>query len=146
AEDHVSMGANEARHVLAMTDDLAKVLALELMTAAQALDLRRDMINAARGLAGKSDAEGFAAKVRGEPKRNDEAHAAYLADIEGLRTELAAAGEFGPGPAIAAAHAAIRERIGYLERDRALDGDVRMAVQLVDDNSVLDAVRAAVNA
>jgi len=146
AEDHVSMGANEARHVLAMTDDLAKVLALELMTAAQALDLRRDMINAARALAGQSDAEGFAAKVRGEPKQNDEAHAAYLRDIEGLRAELAAAGEFGPGPAIAAAHAAIRERIGYLERDRALDGDVRMAVQLVDDNSVLDAVRAAMNA
>jgi histidine ammonia-lyase len=95
AEDHVSMGANEARHVLAMTDDLAKVLALELMTAAQALDLRRDMINAARALAGQSDAEGFAAKVRGEPKQNDEAHAAYLQDIEGLRAELAAAGEFG---------------------------------------------------
>jgi histidine ammonia-lyase len=34
------MGANEARHVLAMADDLGKVLALELYTAAQALDLR----------------------------------------------------------------------------------------------------------
>jgi len=43
AEDHVSMGANEARHVLAMADDLGKVLALELMTAAQALDLRRPL-------------------------------------------------------------------------------------------------------
>ncbi|MEO6064932.1 MAG: aromatic amino acid ammonia-lyase, partial [Lysobacterales bacterium] len=51
AEDHVSMGANEARHVLAMTDDLGKVLALELYTAAQALDLRRDMIHSARQLA-----------------------------------------------------------------------------------------------
>src|SRR3546814_8080902 len=40
AEDHVSMGANESRHVLAMADDLGKVLALELYTAAQALDLR----------------------------------------------------------------------------------------------------------
>jgi histidine ammonia-lyase len=40
AEDHVSMGANEARHVLAMAEDLGKVLALELYTAAQALDLR----------------------------------------------------------------------------------------------------------
>ena len=38
AEDHVSMGANEARHVLAMTQDLGKVLGLELFTAAQALD------------------------------------------------------------------------------------------------------------
>ena len=53
AEDHVSMGANEARHVLEMTDDLGQVLALELYTAAQALDYRRDMINAARKLARK---------------------------------------------------------------------------------------------
>src|SRR3546814_1596277 len=44
AEDHVSMGANESRHVLAMADDLGQVLALELYTAAQALDLRREMI------------------------------------------------------------------------------------------------------
>ena len=63
AEDHVSMGANEARHVLAMADDLGKVLALELYTAAQALDLRPDMINAARKLASGTDAEAFAAKI-----------------------------------------------------------------------------------
>ena len=41
AEDHVSMGANEARHVLAMVEDLGKVLALELMTAAQAQLMER---------------------------------------------------------------------------------------------------------
>src|SRR3546814_3305029 len=41
AEDHVSMGANESRHVLAMPDDLGQVLALELYHAAQALDLRQ---------------------------------------------------------------------------------------------------------
>ena len=51
AEDHVSMGANEGRHVLDMTADLGHVLALELYTAAQALDYRRDMINAARAVA-----------------------------------------------------------------------------------------------
>ena len=31
AEDHVSMGANEARHVLAMANDLGKVLAHALL-------------------------------------------------------------------------------------------------------------------
>src|SRR3546814_1310308 len=51
AEDHVSMGANEARHVLEMTEDLGHVLALELYTAAQALDYRQAMLNAARRLA-----------------------------------------------------------------------------------------------
>ena len=97
AEDHVSMGANEARHVLAMVDDLGKVLALELMTAAQALDFRVRMVE----------------------------------------------GEAHPGRAVAAAHAAIRERIAFLDRDRALDGDVRAALALVDEGTVLAAVRAA---
>ena len=95
AEDHVSMGANEARHVLAMADDLGKVLALELMTAAQALDLRLGMVE----------------------------------------------GEARPGRAVAAAHAAIRARIAFLDHDRALDGDVRTALALVADGSVLAAAR-----
>src|SRR5690606_24622966 len=63
AEDHVSMGANEARHVLAMAADLGKVLALELFTAAQALDVRLRMLRTAQELA--ADAAAFAAKVQG---------------------------------------------------------------------------------
>jgi histidine ammonia-lyase len=91
------MGANEARHVLAMVADLGKVLALELMTAAQALDLRLRMVE----------------------------------------------GEARPGRAIAAAHAAIRERIAFLDRDRALDGDVARALRMVADGDVLAAARSA---
>jgi histidine ammonia-lyase len=98
AEDHVSMGANEARHVLAMADDLGKVLALELVTAAQALDLRVRMVE----------------------------------------------GEAHPGRAVAAAHEAIRARIAFLEHDRALDGDVRAALALVEEGAVLAAARAVV--
>src|SRR5690606_13353457 len=98
AEDHVSMGANEARHVLAMADDLGKVLALELMTAAQALDLRLRQVG----------------------------------------------GDARPGHAVAAAHAAIRERIAFLGHDRALDGDVRAALALVEEGTVLAAARAIV--
>jgi histidine ammonia-lyase len=80
-----------------MADDLGKVLALELMTAAQALDLRMRMIE----------------------------------------------GEAHPGRAVPAAHAAIRERIAFLDRDRALDGDVATALRMVADGSVLAAARAA---
>jgi histidine ammonia-lyase len=98
AEDHVSMGANEARHVLAMADDLGKVLALELVTAAQALDLRVRMVE----------------------------------------------GEAHPGRAVSAAHEAIRARIAFLEHDRALDGDVRAALALVEEGAVLAAARAVV--
>ena len=143
AEDHVSMGANEARHVLAMAQDLGKVLALELMTAAQALDLRRDMINAARALAKRADAAGFASKVLGGPSGEDTDRGVFLQEVDGLRRDLAQDAEFGPGPAIEAAHAAIRSRIAYMDRDRALDADVAMAVKLVERNVVLDAVRAA---
>ncbi len=143
AEDHVSMGANEARHVLAMADDLGKVLALELYTAAQALDLRRDMINAARSLAGRCDATTFSRKVQGGPLSGDAEAAAFLADVEGLRADLASADAFQPGQAVAAAHAAIRARIPFLHRDRALDGDVATALQLVCEGSVLQASRRA---
>jgi histidine ammonia-lyase len=142
AEDHVSMGANEARHVLAMVDDLGKVLALELYTAAQALDLRRDMIDAARQLAGGSDAHGFAGKVQGEPAEAA-ARATFLQEVDGLRGELAAMPPPRPGRAVAAAHAAIRDVIAFLDRDRALGGEVAAALKLVADGTVLAAARAA---
>jgi len=143
AEDHVSMGANEARHVLAMAGDLGKVLALELYTAAQALDLRRDMINAARDLARRGDAAALAAKVQGAPPPEHPAWARFLEEVEGLRAELAAADEFRPGAAVAAAHAALRARIAFLDRDRAMDGEVATAVALVEGNVLLRAARQA---
>ena len=86
AEDHVSMGANEARHVLAMADDLGKVLALELYTAAQALDLRprhdQRRARARRAAAMR--------RLRGEGAWRIAAHDApdrdaFLAEVDGLR-------------------------------------------------------------
>jgi histidine ammonia-lyase len=53
-------------------------------------------------------------------------------------------GDAWPGRAVAAAHAAIRARIAFLAHDRALDGDVRTALALVDDGAVLAAARAVV--
>ncbi|HEY1036551.1 MAG TPA: aromatic amino acid ammonia-lyase [Pseudoxanthomonas sp.] len=141
AEDHVSMGANEARHVLAMAQDLGKVLALELYTAAQALDLRRDMINAARALSDRTDAAGLAVKVSGGPQHGASGHDAFLAEVEALRLALASSDAFHPGHAVAAAHAAIRAKIPFLDRDRALDGEVATAVRLVESGEILAAVR-----
>jgi histidine ammonia-lyase len=143
AEDHVSMGANEGRHVLEMTEDLAHVLALELYTAAQALDYRRDMINAARQLAREADAEALAAKVSGAPLPGHADRAVFLAEVEALRTELAQADEFHPGVAVQAAWAALREAIPFMGRDRAMDGDVATAVRLVTEGRLLSAARAA---
>ena len=143
AEDHVSMGANEARHVLSMAADLGKVLALEIYTAAQALDLRRDMINAARDLARRTDAAGFAAKVQGAPAEGHPDRERFLGEVEALRAELADSEPFHPGTAVSAAHAALREHIAFLDRDRAMDGEVATAVRLVAEGILLEAARKA---
>ena len=144
AEDHVSMGANEARHVLAMTADLAKVLGLELATAAQALDYRRDMLNAARALARDADAETFAAKINGAPLPDAGNRDRFIDEVDALRRELAEAESFHPGHIVAAAHAEIRRHLAFMGRDRALDGDVAAAVAMVESGAVLAAARAAV--
>ncbi|HLU12790.1 MAG TPA: aromatic amino acid lyase [Arenimonas sp.] len=143
AEDHVSMGANEGRHVLEMVEDLGHVLALELYTAAQALDYRCDMINAARRLARAGDAEALAAKVQGAPPAGSPEREVFLAEVEALRKELAEAPEFQPGQAVRAAWKAIREAIPFMSRDRAMDGDVATAVRLLREGKVLQAARAA---
>ncbi|WIG58748.1 MAG: Histidine ammonia-lyase [Ktedonobacterales bacterium] len=41
-EDHVSMGANAARHALEIVENVRHIIAIELLTAAQAIDLRPD--------------------------------------------------------------------------------------------------------
>jgi len=133
----VSMGTNETRHVLSMAEDLGKVLALEIYTAAQALDLRVDMINAARDLARRGDAEALAAKVQGGPASDRPGRAAFVDEVEGLRAELAACEPFHPGGIVAEAHAIVREAIPFLDRDRALDGEVAAAVRLVADGALL---------
>src|SRR5690606_4134819 len=105
----------------------------------QALDFRLDMINAARDLARRADAATLARKVQGAAEGSP-LHAAFVDEVEALRGELAAAEAFHPGEAVAAAHAAIRERIPFLDRDRALDGEVAAAVALVADGSLLAAI------
>ena len=143
AEDHVSMGANEARHVLEMTADLSRVIALEIYTAAQALDYRRDMINAARKLASDADSTALAAKVQGAPSADSPDRVAFLAELEALRSELVDAPEFRPGPMVAATLARLREEIAFMACDRAMDGDIATALRLVEQGELLSAARAA---
>ncbi len=56
-EDHVSMGATAARHAREVLDHVERILALELMVGAQALDLRRDLVASSLGPAA-ADAPG----------------------------------------------------------------------------------------
>jgi histidine ammonia-lyase len=142
AEDHVSMGANEARHVLDMCADLGRVLGLEAYVAAQALDFRRDMINAARELARNGDTEALAAKVQGAPSAAHGDRTAFLAEVEALRGELAGSAEFTPGRAVGAALDALREEIEFMRFDRAMDAEVQTAVRLVESGRLLAAARS----
>ena len=45
----------------------------------------------------------------------------------------------------AAAHAALRAEIPFLDRDRAMDGEVATAVRLVESGKLLDAARVALS-
>ena len=101
------------------------------------------MINAARELARQCDVETLAGKVQFGPLPGHVDREGFLVEVDGLRAELSAAVPFHPGMAVAAAHDAIRAAIPFLDRDRALDGEVATAVRLVVDGSVLAASRAS---
>jgi len=131
AEDHVSMGTNEARHVLDMTEDLAHVLALELYTAAQALEYRQDMLNAARTLAARGDVEALAAKVANAPRPEQASHAQFRDEAKKLMDALARSEEFHAGAAVRAAFAKVRSEVDFMQRDRTMDQDVRRVCDLV---------------
>jgi histidine ammonia-lyase len=145
AEDHVSMGANEARHVLEMTHDLAHVIALEIYTAAQALDYRRDMINAARDLAKNSDLNAFIGKIQNAPRTDHLHYADFIREVEALRQELADAAEFQPSLAVNAVLAHLRERIRFMHQDRAMDQDIKILMKMFDEGEFLMAARASQN-
>jgi histidine ammonia-lyase len=137
AEDHVSMGANEARHVLEMTEDLAHVLALELYTAAQALEYRQDMLNAARTLAARGDWQALAGKIGGAPKPDHPSHAQFEREVRALMQALADAAEFHAGGAVRKAFDTIRKDISFMRHDRAMDGDVRRVCAIVASGKLL---------
>ncbi|MCB1552936.1 MAG: aromatic amino acid lyase [Xanthomonadales bacterium] len=131
AEDHVSMGANEARHVLDMVDDLSDVLALELYTAAQALEYRRDMINAARRLARRGDLDALCGKVSHAPRPDSADYPLFRAECAELLRQLATAEDFHPGAAVETALQTIREVIPFMQRDRAMDQEVQRVCAMV---------------
>ena len=143
AEDHVSMGANEARHVLEMTEDLGHVLALELYTAAQALDYRQEMLNAAHRLATRGGWQALAHKISNAPREGDAHYAQFVAEVQQLATALAGTGGFHAGDRVRQAHAILRQHITFMHRDRALDGDIRAVCALVEQDAFRRPTHAA---
>ena len=99
-------------------------------TAAQALDYRRDMLNAARRLARRGDWRVLAAKIGGAPEAGYPQHAQFEQETRALMQALADAPEFRPGAAVARALEAIRREVAFMPRDRAMDGDIARMVAL----------------
>lgn len=141
AEDHVSMGANEARHVLDMCTDLGHVLALEIYTAAQALEYRQDMLNAARRLASRGDLDAFIGKIGNAPRADSTAAAAFRAEVLQLMQALAESREFTPAPRVSAAFQKLRAVIPFMDRDRAMDQDIARITAMVASGELLGQVQ-----
>ena len=114
-EDHVSMGATEARHVLSMIDDLARVIALELMTAAQAIDVRREIL------------EGSYWNEINEETEADPSE--LITHREEMQSR-----SFRPSAITQKLHSTIREKIQFMREDRGLFRDVQVITQLVIEN------------
>ena len=74
-EDHVSMATYAARRLLEMTDNAAHIVAIELLAAAQGIELRRPLQSSA-------PLEAALARVR--------RHAAFLTDDRPLAGEIGA--------------------------------------------------------
>jgi histidine ammonia-lyase len=96
-EDHVSMGSIAARHAATVLTGVQRILAIELIVAAQALDLR--LASIAQGASG--GASGGAAARPGAGVA--EAHAGIRARITPLESDRE------PGPDLAAAMELVRD-------------------------------------
>jgi histidine ammonia-lyase len=105
-EDHVSMGAGAARHARLVLLNVERILAIELLCAAQALDLRLASL-AAGGEAG--------------------AEVAPVAKADGAKADGAPL----PGAGVAEALALVRTRIAPLSGDREPGPDLAAALAIV---------------
>jgi histidine ammonia-lyase len=116
-EDHVSMGATAARHARDVLDNVERILAIELLVGAQALDLRRAAVAGAIG--GRPDG----GPIGGGPTTAPSVGAAPP-----------------PGLGVAAAHRRIRAVITPLDADREMGADIAAATRLVRTGALVDLV------
>jgi len=113
-EDHVSMGSISARHARAIAENVERVVAIELLCAAQGLDFRLGLV------AGPG---GTGAAPPASPSAPESALVPAL-----------------PGAGVRAAHARIRARIRHLDRDREPGRDIAAAIDLVRSGALVDLV------
>lgn len=134
-EDHVSMGATDALDLMAMLRDAEQVLAIELLTVTQSLELRQRMFAAALELA--DDTERLAGKIDRPHGLGDEAEQAFASELSGFADDLRAAASAAPAVVAASVLQLVREAgIAFLEYDRVLVDDLAAAAALVRSGEV----------
>ncbi|MCB1629601.1 MAG: aromatic amino acid lyase, partial [Xanthomonadales bacterium] len=138
AEDHVSMGANDALHAYKQTADLGRVLAIELLVATQALEYRLQILDAARELAADPDAQRLRSRLRNLSPVTAAQTERLEQDIEQLRADLAELASAKPGRAAQQVLDQVRDAgIAFVDRDRLLGPDMRIAEALVESGELL---------
>jgi histidine ammonia-lyase len=108
-----------------------------LYTAAQALEYRQDMLNAARTLAARGDWQALAHKVANAPAPDHASYAQFKDEVSTLMAALAKHEDFHAGAPVRKIFAKIREHIRFMPRDRAMDGDVRRVCELVASGDLI---------
>ncbi|MDJ0837429.1 MAG: histidine ammonia-lyase [Acidobacteriota bacterium] len=121
-EDHVSMGATEGRHVYAMLDDLRRVLALEIYTAGQAIDIRTKTLDGT--FWGHDD---WLNDVPETDRKRLKTHA----DEVRARAHKSS-------PAVAAVMAALRENVDYMDTDREMAPDITAVLELSKGSKLVE--------
>ena len=143
AEDHVSMGTNDARHALAMIEQVESVLALELMTALQALEYRMQVLDAAASLATNIGVQGLRSKIRNVSPVKPADTELLAADVKRLQADLRKLSTVKPSPVALRALGVVREAgLSFMARDRLLSPDIELAQKLIRKRTVLHAVEA----
>jgi histidine ammonia-lyase len=79
----------------------------------------------------RGDWQALASKIAGAPRTDSPHYARFETEVHALMDALASAEDFHGGVAVRAALSTLREHIAFMQRDRAMDGDVRLMCELV---------------
>ena len=144
AEDHVSMGTTEARHVLEMIGDLEKTLALELLVGTQALEFRLQILGASYSLATSLGVQALRSKLRNLSQVSSDESVALAEDVKRLQADLKQLKEVRPATPSRVVLELVRSRgIEFMAHDRLLSPDITKAIEMVESGEVVRAVETA---
>lgn len=145
SEDHVAMATTAARKVRGVLGNAQAVLAIEFLTAAQALEwrvgMKCDPLIAVEGEASDSSEVSQGEARSAWQEAEEEAQRFVEVTSEAKRVEMAT--QFGRGSR--AAYLALRNLVAPIVEDRPLDEDLRLVRVMLESGSLLEAVEAALD-